>query len=66
MRLIGLVDHIRLEFQESGSQCLLHDCTLVHSSGIVSKFLANEGISLLSYPPFSADLAPADFIYFRN
>jgi hypothetical protein len=38
--LIARVHRVRLQFQESGSWSLLHDNELVHSSGVVSEFLA--------------------------
>jgi hypothetical protein len=65
-RLIAQVHHLRPEFQESGSWYLLHDNALAHSLGIVSEFLAKRGIPVLSHPPYSPDLVPADFFYFLN
>jgi hypothetical protein len=50
-RLIARVHHIRPEFQESGAWYLPHDTALVHSSGVVSEFLAQLGIPVLSHPP---------------
>jgi hypothetical protein len=51
------------EFQESGSWYLLHDIAPVHSSGVVSEFLAKQGSPVLSYTPYSPNLAPADFLF---
>jgi histone-lysine N-methyltransferase SETMAR len=50
-RSIARVHRVRPKFQESGSCCLLHDNAPAHSSGVVSKFLAKRGISVLSIHP---------------
>jgi hypothetical protein len=60
-RLFARVRCVRSEFQESGSLYLLHDNTPVHSSGVISEFLAKRGILVVSHPTYSPDLAPADF-----
>jgi hypothetical protein len=60
-RMIAGVHHLRREFQESGSWYLLHDNAPAHSSGVVSKFWVKLGVPVLSYPPYSPYLAPADF-----
>jgi hypothetical protein len=62
-RLLARVHHVRPEFQESGSWYHLHDNALVHSSGVVSEFLAKRGIPVLSQPPYLSVLAPADFVF---
>jgi hypothetical protein len=36
----------------------------VITSGFVSKFLVKQEIPMLSHPPYSPDLAPADFFLF--
>jgi transposase len=59
-RLIARVHRVRPVFQESGSWYLLHDNAPEHSSDVVSEFLAKRGIPVLSHPPYSPDLAPAD------
>jgi hypothetical protein len=38
----------------------------VHSLGVVSEFLAKWGVPVLSHPPYSPDLVPADFFSFLN
>jgi histone-lysine N-methyltransferase SETMAR len=58
---IARVHSVRPEFQESGSSYLLYDNASAHPSGVVSEFLAKRGIPVLSHPPYSPDLAPADF-----
>jgi hypothetical protein len=65
-RIIARVHHVRPEFQENGSWYRLHDNAPSHFSGVVLKFLAKRGISALSHPSYSPDLAPADFLYFLN
>jgi hypothetical protein len=60
------VHHVRPEFQESGSCYFLHDNALAHSSGVVSEFLAKEGIPVLSHPPSSPDLDLADLFSFAK
>jgi histone-lysine N-methyltransferase SETMAR len=40
---------------------LHHDNALAHSSLRVSQFLTGKGISAMGHPPYSPDLAPADF-----
>lgn len=37
---------------------------LVHSSIVVSQFLAQKYVTLLEHTPFSPDLTPADFVQF--
>jgi histone-lysine N-methyltransferase SETMAR len=60
-KLIARVHCVRPEFQESGSWHLLHENAPAHSSGVVSEFLLKRGIPVLFHPPYSPDLAPADF-----
>jgi transposase len=65
-RLIVRIHGIRPEFQESESWYLLHDNASMHSSGVVSEFLAKWGVPMLSDPPYSPDLVLAHFFYFLN
>jgi histone-lysine N-methyltransferase SETMAR len=60
-KLNARVHRARPEFQESGSWYLLPDIAPAHSLGVVPEFLAKRGILVLSHPPYSPDLAPADF-----
>jgi hypothetical protein len=64
--LVARVLRDRPEFKESGSWYLLHDSTLAHFSCGVSEFWAKRGIPVLSHPPHSPDLSPADIFYFLN
>jgi len=43
---------------------LLHDNDSAHLSILVKDFLAKNNVTALEYPPYSTDLAPADFISF--
>jgi histone-lysine N-methyltransferase SETMAR len=64
-RLIAPFHRFRPEYQESGSWYALHNIAPAHTSGVVSEFLSKRGIPVLSHPPYSPDLAPADsFILF--
>jgi hypothetical protein len=65
-RLVAAVHRVRSEFQENGSRFLLHDNAPAHSSSAYSEFLAKRGIPVLSHPPYSPDLAPADFVLLRK
>ena len=37
---------------------------VVHTAKVVQEFLAKKRIKLLSHPPYSPDLAPADYFLF--
>jgi hypothetical protein len=63
-RLVTQVCCVRPEFQESWTWYLLHDSAPAHSLGFASEFLAKRGIPVLCRPPYSHDLAPADFFLF--
>jgi transposase len=65
-RLVARFNRFRREFQENGSRFLLHDNEPARSSSVVFEFLAKRGIPVLSHPPYSPDLAPADCFYFLN
>jgi hypothetical protein len=52
------------EFQECGSCYRLHDNAPVHSSGVLSEFLAKLGIPILSHVHYSPDLVLADLFLF--
>ncbi|GBM08018.1 Histone-lysine N-methyltransferase SETMAR [Araneus ventricosus] len=43
---------------------LLHDNALPHRALIVKKYLARHSVTTLEHPPYSTDLAPADFYPF--
>jgi len=49
---------------QSSEWFLLHDNSPSHNAAIVKKFLANMNIAVLHHPPYSPDLAPADYFLF--
>jgi histone-lysine N-methyltransferase SETMAR len=42
----------------------VHDNALAHYLGVVFEFLVKQGITMLSHPPYSPNLAPAGFLLF--
>jgi histone-lysine N-methyltransferase SETMAR len=63
-RLIDAVRRKRGELWRDRSLILHHDIAPAHSSLRVPQFLAGKGISAMDHPPYSPDLAPADFWLF--
>ena len=49
---------------QSNEWFLLHDNAPSHNAAIVKKFLANRNVAVLHLPPYSPDLAPADYFLF--
>jgi len=49
---------------ESGDWILLHNNTPPHNATIVKQFLAQRKVTVLDHPPYSPDLAPADYFLF--
>jgi hypothetical protein len=49
------------EKSRTNSWFLLHENAPVHRSVLVMHFLAKNNVTTLKYPPYSPDLAPADF-----
>jgi len=47
---------------ESGDWFLLHDNAPSHNAPIFKQFLAQWKVTVLDHPPYSADLAPSDYI----
>ena len=43
---------------------LLHDNAPAHTSSVVTDFLKTKKVTVLPHPPYSPDLAPADFFLF--
>jgi hypothetical protein len=60
-KLITRVHRVSPEFRENGSWYPLRNNAPAHSSGVVSEFLANRGIPVLSDPPYSPDLLQLTF-----
>lgn len=55
---------VRPEYREQGCWRFLHDNAPAHKCRIVQEFLAKKGVVVLDHPPYSPDLAPADFWLF--
>jgi len=49
---------------ESGDWFLLHDNAPSPNATIVKQFLAQRKLTVLDHPPYSPDLAPADYFLF--
>ena len=47
-----------------GTFLLHHDNTPAHSSHATAAYIAGAGIQIVNHPPYSPDLAPADFWLF--
>lgn len=54
----------RPELWERGDWALHHDNTPVHSALFIRAVLCKNGITVIPQPPFSPDLAPADFFLY--
>ncbi|XP_035221813.1 histone-lysine N-methyltransferase SETMAR-like [Stegodyphus dumicola] len=55
---------VRLHFQQKGSWLLLHDNARPEIALPVRRFLAQHSVVEMQHPPYSPDLAPADFFLF--
>jgi len=51
---------------QSSEWFLLHDNAPSHNAAMVKKFLANRNVAVLHHPPYSSDLAPADYFRFSK
>ena len=49
---------------ESGDWFLLHNNAPSHNATIIKQFLAQRKVTVLDHPPYSPDLAPADYFLF--
>jgi len=61
---VGLIRRVRPGVCESGDWFLLHDNAPSHNATIVKQFLVQRKVTVLDHPPYSPDLAPADYILF--
>lgn len=60
-RLIKRMRRVRPERDE---WFLLHDNAPAHSSAVVAQLLAKRQVAVLPHPPYSPDMAPADYFLF--
>ena len=63
-RLLNRIRCVRPGMCESGDCFLLHDNTQSHNATIIKQFLAQQKVTVLDHPPYSPDLAPADYFLF--
>ena len=62
--LLNGIRRVRPGMCESGNWFLLHDNAPSHKATIVKQFLAQRKVTVLEHPPYSPDLAPADYVLF--
>jgi len=62
-RLLNRIRHVVPGMCESGDWFLLHDNAPSHNATIGKQFLAQRKVTVLDHPPYSPDLAPADYFY---
>ena len=58
------IPRVRPGICESRDWFLLHDNAPYHNAIIVNQFLAQRKVNVLDRPPYSRDLAPADYLLF--
>ena len=63
-RLLKRIRRVRTAKFQSSEWFLFHDNAPSHNAAIVKKFLANRNVAVLHHPPYSPDLAPADYLLF--
>lgn len=63
-RLLRRIRRVRPQLSRTGQWVLLNDNAPAHSAIRVRQFLAQRGVTVLDHPPYSPDLAPADFFLF--
>ena len=62
-RLLRRIHRVRSELHRTGQWMLLHDNAPAHYAIRVHQFLAQHGVPVLDHPPYSPDLASADFCF---
>jgi len=63
-RLLKRIRRVRRAKFQSSEWFLLRDNAPSDNAAIVKKFLTNRNVALLHHPPYSPDLAPADYFLF--
>ena len=63
-RLLKKIRRVRTAKFQSSEWFLFHDNTPSHNAATVKKFLANRNVAVLQNPPYSPDLAPANYFLF--
>ena len=62
--ILNRIRRVRPGMCECGDWFLLHDNAPSHNATIVKQILAQRKVALLDHPPYSPDLAPADYVLF--
>jgi len=65
-RLLNRIRRVRPGMCVSGYCFLLHDNAPSHNVAIVKQILAQRKVTVLDHPPYSPDLAPADYFCYQN
>jgi len=65
-RLLRHIHRVRPGLHRTGKWELLHDNAPAHCAIRVHQFLAQRGVPVLDHPPYSPDLAPANFFLFPH
>ena len=65
-RLLKRIRRVRTARFQYNERFLLHDNAPSHNAAIVKKFLAKRNVAVLHHPPYSPDLAPANYFLFPN
>jgi len=63
-RFLNRIRRVRPGMCEPGDWFLLNDNAPSHNATIVKQFLAQRKVTVLDHPPYSQDLAPADYFLF--
>ena len=63
-RLKEQIRRKRSDFWKENSWILHHDNALSHKAIIVNEFLAKNSTNIIEQPPYSSDMALADFFFF--
>ena len=62
--LLKRIRRVRTAKFQSSEWVLLHNNAPSHNAAIVKKFLVNRNVAVLHHPPYTPDLAPADYFLF--
>jgi len=62
--LLKRIRRVRTAKFQSSEWFLLHNNAPSHNAAIVKKFLVNRNVAVLHHPPYTPDLAPADYFLF--
>ena len=65
-RLLQRIRRVRSELHRTGKWMLFHDNAPAHSAISVRQFLSQKMVAVLDNPPYTPDLAPADFFVFHR